>query len=114
MKLKSFDNINMPRLSKNQKVRRDTLDLLERNKDKLNRLTYLSLRNRINEKRIDAVKNIADKLKDIKLSTEKNIVLKDLRKAGERVKQKASTRIQKAFIKRNTEVLTTPSVNDVL
>jgi hypothetical protein len=114
MEIKSFDNINkMPKLSKNDKIRKDTLNLLESSKDKLNRLTYLSLKNRINEKRIDAVKNIADKLKDIKLSTEKNIVLKDLRKAGERVKQKASTRIQKAFIKRNTEVLTTPSVNDV-
>jgi len=66
MKKKSFDIYNkMPRLSKNQKVRRDTLDLLERNKDKLSRLTYLSLKNKINEKRIDAVKNIAKKLEDI-------------------------------------------------
>ena len=113
MKKKSFDIYKMPRLSKNQKIRRDTLDLLERNKDKLNRLTYLSLKNKINEKRIDAVKNIAKKLEDIKFSTEKNITQYDLRKAGERVKEKATTRIQKAFIKRNTEVLETPSVNDV-
>jgi hypothetical protein len=100
MEIKSFDNINkMPKLSKNDKIRKDTLNLLESSKDKLNRLTYLSIKNRINERRIDAVKNIANKLKDIKLSTEKNIVLKDLRKAGERVKQKASIRIQTAYEK---------------
>lgn len=113
MENKIFTIYKMPRLSKNQKVRRDTLDLLEQNKDKLNRLTYLSLKNRINEKRIDAVKNIANKLKDIKLTTEKNIVLKDLSKAGERVKEKATKRIQKAFIKRNTEVIEKPSISDI-
>jgi hypothetical protein len=38
MEIKSFDNINkMPKLSKNDKIRKDTLNLLESSKDKLNR-----------------------------------------------------------------------------
>jgi hypothetical protein len=67
-KIKSFDNINkMPRLSKNQKVRRDTLKLLDEIKSKLNPRTFTALKGDIQEKRIDAVKRIADKLKTLKV-----------------------------------------------
>ena len=99
MKNKILTYNKMPKLSKNEKVRNDTLQLLEKNKNKLKNQTYLALKKRIKEKRIDAVNNIADKLKSIRLSTETNIVLKDLRKAGERVKEKAVSRIQTAYEK---------------
>jgi len=114
MKKKSFVTINkMPRLSKNEKIRRDTQNLLDSIKSKLNPRTFTALKGNIQEKRIDAVKRIADKLKTLKGSTETNITKKTFSKSVQEVKQKASTRIQKAFIKRNTEVLQTPSVNDV-
>lgn len=113
MKKKSFVNINMPRLSKNQKIRRDTQKLLDSIKSKLNPRTFTSLKGDIQEKRIDAVKRIADSLVVLKGSTETGITKKTFSKSVQEVKQKATTRIQKAFIKRNTEVLTTPSVNDV-
>jgi hypothetical protein len=96
----------MPRLSKNQKVRRDTQKLLDEIKSKLNPRTFTSLKGDIQEKRIDAVKRIADKLKTLKSSTETGITKKTFSKSVQEVKQKATTRIQKAFIKRNTEVLT--------
>jgi ferritin len=76
-KKKSFDNINkMPRLSKNQKVRRDTQKLLDEIKSKLNPRTFTSLKGDIQEKRIDAVKRIADKLKTLKDSLPKLVLLK--------------------------------------
>jgi hypothetical protein len=112
-KIKSFDNINMPRLSKNQKVRRDTQKLLDEIKSKLNPRTFTSLKGDIQEKRIDVVKRIADNLKTLKGSTETGITKKTFSKSVQEVKQKATTRIQKAFIKRNTEVLTAPSVSDI-
>ena len=81
MKIKSFVNINkMPRLSKNQKVRRDTLKLLDEIKSKLNPRTFTAFRDDIQEKRIDAVKRLADKFTTLKDSTEKGITKKTFSK----------------------------------
>jgi hypothetical protein len=100
MKKKSFDIYNkMPRLSKNQKVRRDTLKLLDEIKSKLNPRTFTSFRGDIQEKRIDAVKRIADKLKTLKGSTETGITKKTFSKSVQEVKQKATKRIQTAYEK---------------
>jgi hypothetical protein len=99
-KKKSFDNINkMPKLSKNDKIRKDTLQLLETQQGKLNHLTYLSLRNKINEKRIDAVKRINQRLKDIRTSTKTGIVQKDIKKVGEEIKTASAQKIQKLAYK---------------
>ena len=70
----------MPRLSKNQKVRRDTQKLLDEIKSKLNARTFTAIKGDIEEKRIDAVKRIADKLITLKDSTEKGITKKTLKK----------------------------------
>jgi hypothetical protein len=100
MKKKSFDIYNkMPRLSKNQKIRRDTLKLLDEIKSKLNPRTFTSFRGDIQEKRIDAVKRIADKLKTLKGSTETGITKKTFSKSVQEVKQKATKRIQTAYEK---------------
>ena len=100
MKKKSFDIYNkMPRLSKNQKIRRDTFKLLDEIKSKLNPKTFTAFRNDIQEKRIDAVKRIADKLKTLKGSTETGITKKTFSKSVQEVKQKATKRIQTAYEK---------------
>ena len=76
-KKKSYVNINkMPRLSKNQKIRRDTQKLLDEIKSKLNPRTFTSLKGDIQEKRIDAVKRIADKLITLKDSQTKSGITK--------------------------------------
>jgi hypothetical protein len=99
-KKKSFVNINkMPRLSKNQKIRRDTISLLNEIKSKLNPITFTALTGDIQEKRIDAVKRIADKLKTLKSSTETKITKKTLSKSVQDVKQKATKTIQTAYEK---------------
>ena len=89
----------MPRLSKNQKVRRDTQKLLDEIKSKLNARTFTAIKGDIEEKRIDAVKRIADKLKTLKTSTETNITKKTFSKSVQEVKQKATKRIQTAYEK---------------
>jgi len=100
MKIKSFVNINkMPRLSKNEKVRRDTLKLLNEIKSKLNPRTFTAFRGDIQEKRIDAVKRIADRLNVLKGSTETGITKKTFSKSVQDVKQKATKRIQTAYEK---------------
>ena len=100
MKKKSFVNINkMPRLSKNQKIRRDTQKLLDSIKSKLNPRTFTSLKGDIQEKRIDAVKRIADNLKTLKTSTETGITKKTFSKSVQEVKEKATKRIQTAYEK---------------
>lgn len=100
MKKKSFDIYNkMPRLSKNQKIRRDTQKLLDEIKSKLNPRTFTSLKGDIQEKRIDAVKRIADNLKTLKTSTETGITKKTFSKSVQEVKQKATKRIQTAYEK---------------
>jgi len=100
MKKKSFVTINkMPRLSKNEKIRRDTQNLLDSIKSKLNPRTFTALKGNIQEKRIDAVKRIADKLKTLKGSTETNITKKTFSKSIQEIKQKATKRIQTAYEK---------------
>jgi hypothetical protein len=76
MKIKYFDNVNMPRLSKNQKVRMDTQKLLNEIKSKFNSRTFTTLKGDIQEKRIDAVKRIADKLITLKDSQTKSGITK--------------------------------------
>ena len=66
MENKIFTIYKMPRLSKNQKVRRDTQKLLDEIKSKLNPRTFTSLKGDIQEKRIDAVKRLADKFITLK------------------------------------------------
>ena len=78
MENKIFTIYKMPRLSKNQKVRRDTQKLLDEIKSKLNPRTFTSLKGDIQEKRIDAVKRIADRLAVLKTSTETGITKKHL------------------------------------
>lgn len=112
-KIFSNNNIKMARVSKNQKIRNDTLKLLTELKDKFNTRSYKSFQKQINEKRIDAVSRLADKLKTLKSSTEKNITKKSFEGSVRKVKEQASSRISKAFIKRNTEVLEAPSNNQV-
>jgi len=89
----------MPRLSKNQKVRRDTQKLLDEIKSKLNPRTFTSLKGDIQEKRIDAVKRIADRLAVLKTSTETGITKKTFSKSVQEVKQKATKTIQTAYEK---------------
>jgi hypothetical protein len=98
-KKKSLHNIKMPRLSKNQKIRRDTQKLLDSIKSKLNPRTFTSLKSDIEEKRIDSVKRLADKLKTLKTSTQTGITKKTFSKSVQEVKQKASKRIQTAYEK---------------
>ena len=112
-KIFSNNNIKMAKVSKNQKIRNDTLKLLTELKDKFNTRSYKSFQKQINEKRIDAVGRLADKLKTLQSSTEKNITKKSLAGSVRKVKEQASSRITKAFIKRNTEVLEAPSNNEV-
>jgi hypothetical protein len=53
-KINLANNIRMNKLQK-KKLRQTTLNLLQSQKGKLHNLTYLSLRNKINDKRIDVV-----------------------------------------------------------
>jgi len=99
MENKIFTIYKMPRLSKNQKVRRDTQKLLDSIKSKLNPRTFTSLKGDIQEKRIDAVKRIADRLSVLKGSTETGITKKTFSKSVREVKQKATKRIQTAYEK---------------
>jgi len=98
-KKKSSNNINMPIISKNQKIRNDTLKLLTELKDKFNTRSYKSFQKQINEKRIDAVIRLADKLKTLKSSTEKNITKKSLVESVTKVKETAINKIQKLAYK---------------
>jgi hypothetical protein len=90
----------MPRLSKNQKVRRDTLSLLNQIKSKLNPRTFTAFQTQIQEKRIDAVKRLADKLQTLKGSVETNITKKTFSKSIQQVKKaEKASKIQSAFQK---------------
>ena len=105
MKLKSFVNINkMPRLSKNQKIRRDTQKLLDDLKPKLNPRTFKSFTNEITNKRIDVVKRLADNLKTLMSSSETNVTKKTFSKSVQEVKSKFSnvikTKLQKQMNRR--------------
>lgn len=103
-KILSYNN-KMPRLSKNQKLRNETLKVLESNKGKLDPRTFSALKNRINNKRIDAVKRILDKLNYVKFVPDTRIVMFDLGKKTRELKAQKADIIQKAFIKRDVEKL---------
>lgn len=98
-KIFSNNNIKMAKVSKNQKIRNDTLKLLTELKDKFNTRSYKSFQKEINEKRIDAVKRIADNLKLLKSSTEKNITKKSFVSSVTKVKEQAIKKIQKLAYK---------------
>lgn len=105
MKLKSNVYINkMPRLSKKEKIRQDTQKLLDEIKSKLNPRTYTSFTKEIKDKRIDAVKRLADKFKTIKMSNVTGITKKTLDISLQEVKSKASnlikTKLQKQMNRR--------------
>ena len=100
MKKKSLQYINkMPRLSKKEKIRQNTQKLLEEIKSKLTTRTYTSFTKEIKNKRIDAVKRLADKFKTIKTSTDTNITKKTIVKSIDEVKSKAVKKIQKLAYK---------------
>ena len=88
-----FTNIKMNKKQK-KKLRADTLKLLETQKSKLNVLTYLSLKNKIEDKRIDAVKRINNELKDIRTSTKTGITKKEIKRVGEEIKSKRAKQLQ--------------------
>ena len=105
MKLKSLQYINkMPRLSKNQKIRRDTQKLLDDLKPKLNPRTFKSFTNEITNKRIDVVKRLADNLKIIASSSKTNVTKKTFTFAVQEVKSKSAnvikTKLQKQMNRR--------------
>jgi len=93
-----FSNIKMNKKQK-KKLRKDTLQLLETQRGKLNHLTYLSIKNKIEDKRIDAVKRINERLRDIRTSTKTGIVQKDIKKIGEEIKSQSAKKIQKLAYK---------------
>jgi hypothetical protein len=93
-----FINIKMNKKQK-KKLRKDTLKLLETQRGKLNNLTYLSLKNKIEDKRIDAVKRINERLKDIRTSTKTGIVQKDIKMIGQEIKSQSAKKIQKLAYK---------------
>ena len=99
MENKIFTIYKMPRLSKNQKIRKDTQKLLDEIKSKLNPRTYTSFTSNIQEKRIDAVKRLADKLQTLKSSTETKITKKTFSKSIQQVKKQQVTKIQSAYQK---------------
>jgi hypothetical protein len=113
MKNKILSNINMPKLSKNQKIRNETLKLLESNKGKLDPRTFSALKIRIRDKRIDAVKRILNKLNYVRFIPDNKIVMFDLGKKVEELKSKKADIIQKAFIKRNVIEITEPDARTV-
>lgn len=113
MKNKILSNIKMPKLSKNQKIRNETLKLLENNKNKLDPRTFSALKIRIRDKRIDAVKRILDKLNYVRFIPNNRIVMFDLGKKVEELKSKKADIIQKAFIKRSTIEIIEPNINMV-
>ena len=90
----------MPRLSKNDKIRRDTIKILNEIKSKLNPKSYTAFLGDIREKRIDAVKRLADKFKTLKDSGDTNITKKTFSKSIDKVaKNKSASKIQTAFTK---------------
>ena len=81
MKKKSSTIYNkMARLSKNQKIRRDTKKLLDEIKSKLNPRTFSAFSDDIKGKRIDAVIRLQDKFTTLKDSVNNNITKKTFNK----------------------------------
>ena len=112
MKKKISTNINMPPQNKDQQIRNQALQYLEYAKSKLNRLSYLSLKNKIKDKRIDAVKRISDKLRVLRFSKETNIKQADIKKVIEKI-QKSQSKITKFLVKNTTTEIFNPTANKV-
>jgi hypothetical protein len=98
MKNKILSNINMPPLKKitlRQNARNQAFQYLENAKSKLNRLTYLALKRRIKDfKKIDALKRIGEKLREVRYSTNNNIRMFDIKTTIQETKDKTLTRLQ--------------------
>jgi len=81
---------------KNKKIRDNTLEELELAKSKLNIRTYNALKNKITDKRIDAVKRISQELRDLnKIKTTGKKSLKSVRILIEENKAEKARVIQK-------------------
>lgn len=107
----------MPRRTKNQIIRDDTMRYLEDIKGKLNPRTYTSFRNDIKDKRIDAVKRLSDKLKILQYTTKENITKTTLKSAVEDAERQNRIRISKeAFdkkIKKESTIILEPDVKKI-
>ncbi len=77
-----------------RKLRQNILNLLESQRGKLNKLTYLSLKSKIENRRIDAVKRIGERLRDIRTSKMTGIVQKDIKRIGEQIKVTRAKQLQ--------------------
>jgi hypothetical protein len=108
MKNKIFTNINMPPQNQNQQIRNQALQYLEYAKSNLNKLSYLSLKRKIKDKRIDAVKRISDKLRVLRYSKLKNVKQADIKKVIEKV-QKSQSLITKLLVKNSTTEIFNPN-----
>jgi hypothetical protein len=108
MKNKIFTNINMPPQNQNQQIRNQALQYLEYAKSNLNKLSYLSLKRKIKDKRIDAVKRISDKLRVLRFSKQKNVKQADIKKVIEKV-QKSQSQITKLLVKNTTTEIFNPN-----
>jgi hypothetical protein len=101
MKNKILSNINMPPLKKitlRQNARNQAFQYLENAKSKLNRLTYLALKRRIKDfKKIDALKRIGEKIREVRYSTNNNIRMFDIKTTIQETKDKTLTRLQSAI-----------------
>jgi hypothetical protein len=94
MRNKIFTNINMPPQNQNQQIRNQALQYLENAKSKLNKLTYLALKRRIKDKRIDAVKRISEKIRQVKYSTNNNIRMFDIKTTIQQTKEQKLSKLQ--------------------
>jgi len=97
MKKKIFTNIIMPpsKNTERQNIRNQALQYLENAKSKLNRLTYLALKRRIKDfKKIDALKRISEKIRQVRYSTNNNIRMFDIKTTIQQTKEQKLTKLQ--------------------
>jgi hypothetical protein len=99
-------NIRMNKKEK-KKLRQTTLNLLQSQKGKLHNLSYISLKNKIENKRIDAVQRINNQLQNIKTSKKTKMVQKDLNIEARLLNKNART-IQKLAYKNSSFI---PKIN---
>jgi hypothetical protein len=97
MKNKIFTNINMPpsKNTQRQNIRNQAFQYLENAKSKLNRLTYLALKRRIKDfKKIDALKRISEKIRQVRYSTNNNIRMFDIKTTIQQTKEQKLSKLQ--------------------
>lgn len=122
-KLKSLHNINkMPKIGKRQnaKIRKDTENLLKSIRNKINPRSFNAFQQDISTKRIDAVKNLAEKLKLIQSSTEKNITKSNLKESVKTIQKERKTAVtkiqsvvQKRRVVKNSIEIDNPRTNTI-